>query len=119
MAIKTLFGVDDYEAFNLGLEDEPHIAIPRNIRGNFSLLTAPSGMYGYADVDFYIDITDWDRVPVFPSIMSSSIGYGGCGRAWMGESDAGCTMERKAIIVPRMSHWIMLSPWEGWHLIQQ
>ena len=33
-----------YEAINLGLEDGPHIAIPRSIRGGFSLLTASSGM---------------------------------------------------------------------------
>ena len=91
----------------------------RSIRGDFSLLTAPSGIYGCADADDYIDMTDWDRDPVFSSIMGSSIGCGGCGRAWMGESDAGSTVERKAMILPRMPHWMMLSPWEDWHLIQQ
>lgn len=64
-AIETLLRVDDYEAFNLGLEDGPHIAIPRSIRGDFSLLTAPSGMYGYANSDIHIDITNWNRDPVF------------------------------------------------------
>ena len=42
-ALEALLRVDDYEAFNLGLEDGPHVAIPRSIRGDFSLLTAPSG----------------------------------------------------------------------------
>lgn len=43
-ALEALLRVDDYEAFNLGLEDGPHVAIPRSIRGDFSLLTAPSGV---------------------------------------------------------------------------
>ena len=33
-ALEALLRVDDYEAFNLGLEDGPHIAIPRSIRGD-------------------------------------------------------------------------------------
>ena len=43
-ALEGLLALDDYEAFNIGLEDGPHIAIPRSIRGDFSLFTAPSGM---------------------------------------------------------------------------
>ena len=42
-ALEELFKVSEYEKFNLGLEDGAHIAIPRSIRGDFSLLTAPSG----------------------------------------------------------------------------
>jgi len=42
-ALEALLRVNDYETFNLGLEDGPHIAIPRSIRGDFLLLTAPSG----------------------------------------------------------------------------
>jgi tyrosinase len=41
--IESLLDVEDYESFNLGLENGPHLAIPRSIRGDFSLLTAPSG----------------------------------------------------------------------------
>ena len=33
----------DYETFNLGLENGPHIAIPKSINGDFSLHTAPFG----------------------------------------------------------------------------
>lgn len=44
-AIDGLMERDDYEEFLLGLEDGPHIAIPRSIRGDFSMLTAPSGEY--------------------------------------------------------------------------
>ena len=42
-ALETLFSHSDYEKFNLGLENGAHIAIPRSIRGDFSLFTAPSG----------------------------------------------------------------------------
>jgi tyrosinase len=41
--IEDLLSLDSYNAFNLGLEHGPHLAIPRSIRGDFSLLTAPSG----------------------------------------------------------------------------
>ena len=57
-AIETLLGLEDYEAFNLGLEDGPHIAIPRSIRGDFSLLTAPSGMYSCIGSNSFRNITD-------------------------------------------------------------
>jgi tyrosinase len=42
--IEGLLRLEDYNSFNLGLEHGPHLAIPRSIRGDFSLLTAPSGM---------------------------------------------------------------------------
>ena len=42
-ALESLFRLSDYENFNLGLEDGAHIAVPRSIRGDFSLFTAPSG----------------------------------------------------------------------------
>jgi hypothetical protein len=41
--IENLLSLNSYDAFNLGLEHGPHLAIPRAIRGDFSLLTAPSG----------------------------------------------------------------------------
>ena len=43
-AIEALANEKGYNEFNLGLEDGPHIAIPRSIRGDFLLLTAPFGM---------------------------------------------------------------------------
>ena len=43
-ALEGLLRIDDYGSFNLGLEDGPHIAIPRSVREDFSLLTAPSGI---------------------------------------------------------------------------
>jgi tyrosinase len=43
-AIDKLMEISDYNSFNLGLENTAHLAIPRSIRGDFSLLTAPSGM---------------------------------------------------------------------------
>ena len=33
----------DYQSLNLGLEDGPHVAIPKSINGDFSLHTAPFG----------------------------------------------------------------------------
>lgn len=41
--VEGLLSLDNYNEFNLGLENGPHLAIPRSIRGDFSLLTAPSG----------------------------------------------------------------------------
>lgn len=43
-AMEKLQRGNDYNAFNLGLEDGPHIAIPRSIRGDFSMFTAPYGV---------------------------------------------------------------------------
>ena len=43
--LEDLLAMGDYETFNLGLEDGPHISIPRSIRGDFSLFTAPYGMH--------------------------------------------------------------------------
>jgi tyrosinase len=43
--IEELLSFEDYSSFNLGLEHGPHLAIPHSIRGDFSLLTAPSGSY--------------------------------------------------------------------------
>ena len=42
-ALEELFKDSSYNAFNLGLENGPHIAIPRIIQGDFEMLTAPSG----------------------------------------------------------------------------
>ncbi|KAL8934942.1 MAG: hypothetical protein Q9216_005659 [Gyalolechia sp. 2 TL-2023] len=42
-ALDRLFLTNDYNAFNLGLENGPHIAIPKSINGDFSLHTAPFG----------------------------------------------------------------------------
>jgi tyrosinase len=43
LALEKLLLHSDYEAFNLGLENGPHNAIPRSIQGDFLLLTAPFG----------------------------------------------------------------------------
>ena len=37
------FFLSDFEAFNLGLEDGPHLTIPKIIQGDFTLFTAPCG----------------------------------------------------------------------------
>ena len=39
----------NYETLNLGLENGPHIAIPKTINGDFSLHTAPSGSLLYLE----------------------------------------------------------------------
>ena len=44
-AIDSMLELRDYGSFNLGLEHGAHIAIPRSIRGDFALLTAPYGTY--------------------------------------------------------------------------
>ena len=43
-AMEELQRGNDYDAFNLGLEEGPHNAIPRIIRGDFSMFTAPYGV---------------------------------------------------------------------------
>lgn len=42
-ALERLLRSPDYDTLNLGLENGPHIAIPKSINGDFSLHTAPSG----------------------------------------------------------------------------
>ncbi|KAF2272786.1 Di-copper centre-containing protein, partial [Westerdykella ornata] len=51
-----LLAITDYGTFNLRLENGPHLAIPRTIRGDFSLLTAPS------DPVFFLHHTQLDRL---------------------------------------------------------
>ena len=53
-------------SFNLGLEGGPHIAISRSIRGDFSMLTAPSGKSKFpTSMDGSVmRPTEW-TVPVF------------------------------------------------------
>ncbi|SLM40374.1 Uncharacterised domain, di-copper centre [Lasallia pustulata] len=55
-AMEKLQRGNDYNAFNLGLEDGPHIAIPRSIRGDFSMFTAPY------DPVFFLHHTQLDRL---------------------------------------------------------
>ena len=43
-ALQELLMIEDYDSFNLGLENGPHIAIPKSIHGDFSLHTAPFGI---------------------------------------------------------------------------
>ena len=42
-ALDELLGTSDYATFNLGVEDGPHLSIPRSIHGDFSTFTAPAG----------------------------------------------------------------------------
>ena len=41
--VEKLLLQNDYESFNLGLEDGPHLSIPKIIRGDFAFFTAPNG----------------------------------------------------------------------------
>ena len=41
--IESLMKCNDYESFNLQLEDGPHMSIPRTVNGDFALFTAPYG----------------------------------------------------------------------------
>ncbi|KAF2676443.1 Di-copper centre-containing protein, partial [Lentithecium fluviatile CBS 122367] len=54
--MEELLRLDHYDSFNLGLENGPHLAIPRSVRGDFSLLTAPS------DPVFFLHHGQLDRV---------------------------------------------------------
>lgn len=56
---------NDYEAFNLGLEDGPHIAIPRSIQGDFSMFTAPYSLLHV--IALLKDSTNFCVDPVFSS----------------------------------------------------
>ena len=44
-AVERLLDQSDYEVLNLGLEDGAHISVPRSVRGDFSLFTAPYGVF--------------------------------------------------------------------------
>lgn len=42
-ALNELLLTPDHATFNLGVEDGPHLSIPRSIHGDFSTVTAPAG----------------------------------------------------------------------------
>ena len=42
-ALEKLLRLADYESFNLGLENGPHLRIPLSIQGDFKFFTAPYG----------------------------------------------------------------------------
>ena len=43
-ALGELLQRADYESFNLGLEDGPHLSLPLSVQGDFLFFTAPNGM---------------------------------------------------------------------------
>ncbi|KAF6230923.1 hypothetical protein HO173_010831 [Letharia columbiana] len=55
-ALNELLRTSDYATFNLGVEDGPHLSIPRSIHGDFSTVTAP------ADPVFFLHHTQLDRL---------------------------------------------------------
>lgn len=55
-ALEKLLRTPDYATFNLGVEDGPHLSIPRSIHGDFSTVTAP------ADPVFFLHHTQLDRL---------------------------------------------------------
>ncbi|KAM0795551.1 hypothetical protein BDR22DRAFT_883005 [Usnea florida] len=55
-ALEELLHTPDYATFNLGVEDGPHLSIPRSIHGDFSTVTAP------ADPVFFLHHTQLDRL---------------------------------------------------------
>ncbi|KAF5871960.1 putative gmc oxidoreductase protein [Botrytis fragariae] len=54
--LNQLMDTDDYEKFNLGLENTAHNSIPHMIRGDFSMFTAPY------DPVFFLHHTQLDRL---------------------------------------------------------
>lgn len=42
-ALEGILSVLDYESLNSGLENGPHLAVPKIIRGDFQYFTAPNG----------------------------------------------------------------------------
>ena len=42
-AIAKLMATPGYEAFNLGMEQGPHLAMPHGVLGDFLVDTAPNG----------------------------------------------------------------------------
>ncbi|KAI9711766.1 MAG: hypothetical protein M1820_001911 [Bogoriella megaspora] len=54
--VEGLLDDPEYKSFNLRLEDSAHIAVPRSIRGDFSMLTAPY------DPVFLLHHTQLDRL---------------------------------------------------------
>jgi tyrosinase len=52
-ALEAVLLEEDYESFNLQLEEGPHNAIPRAIRGDFLRVTAPNGLCPLQSSVFY------------------------------------------------------------------
>ena len=71
-ALQKLLSSPDYDSLNLGLEDGPHVAIPKSINGDFSLHSAPFGTMSLApqvvsskvtlDPVFFLHHTQLDRM---------------------------------------------------------
>ncbi|KAK4694932.1 hypothetical protein P7C71_g2727, partial [Lecanoromycetidae sp. Uapishka_2] len=55
-ALEKLLNLPDYESFNLGLENGPHLALPKIIRGDFQYFTAPN------DPLFFLHHAQLDRL---------------------------------------------------------
>ena len=51
--LDQLMDTDDYEKFNLGLENAAHNSIPHIVRGDFSRFTAPYGEGSFYSQTFY------------------------------------------------------------------
>ena len=49
-SLEKLLRVPDYATFNLGVEDGPHLSIPRTVHGDFSTVTAPAGIQSSASI---------------------------------------------------------------------
>lgn len=78
--LEALMAMDSYEDFNLGLEHGPHLAIPQSIRGDFSLLTAPSGKLALI-IRRFSRLTAISKTRFSSCITPNSIVYGGDGKA--------------------------------------
>ena len=76
-ALDELLRTPDYATFNLGVEDGPHLSIPRSVHGDFSTVTAPAGLshsHGLISVS-----TDLIQIQCSFSITHNLIGCGGSG----------------------------------------
>jgi tyrosinase len=75
-ALHELLKIEDYETFNLAVENGPHLSIPRFVHGDFSTITAPAGesrsfsclfclfwkSYNNIDPVFFLHHTQLDRL---------------------------------------------------------
>lgn len=54
-ALDELLHTPNHATFNLGVEDGPHLSIPRSIHGDFSTVTAPAGWWHFRGLSIRAD----------------------------------------------------------------
>lgn len=81
-SLQDLLLSQDYDKLNLGLENGPHVAIPKSINGDFSLHTAPFGIHHHLDLKRGLLLIE-AQIQSFSFIIHNWTVCGGGGSRWI------------------------------------